>query len=187
MADSFQRGLLDWNLLYLFSFDVELSPDFQEKLGRFPEGVRLNLYARRELSRVYNVGRESTVPGDGRPAISGSVEWGGDEVLLRNDDVAACNIRLAINTDDGAAIHLSYRLQGYMGPGGAERVVSGTGDDSYGTEAVPYEFPIMTSPRFHTSSGRYSWLNELQGIGFAHAQLVRSTFRRITQDIYALQ
>lgn len=187
MTSGLRSELLDWNLLYLFSFDVELDLNRQETLGRFPDGVRINLFAKRDLSRVYNVGRESTVPGDGRPAISGKVEWGGDEALLREDDVGSCNIRLAIHTDDGAVLHLSYRLQGYLGPGGVERVVSGVDEDRYGTEDCPLNVPIMTSPRFHTSSVRYGWMNDIQGVGFGRVQIVRSKFRRNTQDIYALQ
>jgi Protein of unknown function (DUF3237) len=181
-----RRELLDWNLLYLFSFDIELDLNRQEKLGRFSEGVRLNLFAKDGTSRVYNVGRQSTTP-NGNPAISGRIEWGGDEALLRDDDVGACNIRLAIHTDDQQIIHLSYRLQGYLGPGGVERVVSAKGNDRFGTEEHPYEIPIITSPRFQTPSPRYAWLNELQGVGFGRVQTVRSKFRRNTQDVYALQ
>ena len=181
-----RREFLDWNLLYLFSFDIELDLNRQEKLGRFARGVRMNLFAKSGLSRVYNVGRQSTIP-NGRPAISGRIEWGGDEALLRDDDVGSCNIKLAIHTDDLQVIHLSYRLQGYLGPGGVERVVTGTDDDSFGTEEQPYEIPIITAPRFQTPSPRYAWINELQAIGFGRVQAVRSKFRRNTQDIYALQ
>jgi hypothetical protein len=180
------RGLLDWNLLYLFSFDIELDLNRQEKLGRFPQGVRLNFFAKNGLSRVYNVGRQSSIP-NGNPAIAGRIEWGGDEALLRDDDVGTCNIRLAIHTDDQQVIHLAYRLQGYLGPGGVERVVTGEGDDRFGTEEEPYEIPIITSPRFETTSPRYAWMNELQAIGFGRVQAVRSKFRRNTQDVYALQ
>jgi hypothetical protein len=178
--------LLDWSLLYLFSYDVELHMDGQEKLGRFSTGARLNCFARRDLSRVYNVGREATVPGDGRPAITGRVEWGGDQVLLRDDDVASSNIRVTVQTDDDALIHVAYQLIGYVGPGGNERILTGKGKDKFGTEDHPYEVPIMTSPRFETTSPQYAWINELQGIGFARAQLVRSKFRRITCDVYGL-
>jgi hypothetical protein len=181
-----REELQDWNLLYLFSFDVELDLTKQEKIGRFTDGVRMNLFSRRDLSRVYNVGRERTLAGDGRPAISGTVQWGGDEALLGDDDVGSCNIRLAIKTDDHADIYLSYRLVGYLGPGGAERIVSGSGDDTYGTEDKPYDVPLVTSPRFQTASPAYAWINDLQGIGFGRAQVVRSIFRRNTQDIYAL-
>jgi len=181
-----RRGLLDWNLLYLFSFDIELDLNRQEKLGRFSQGVRLNLFAKNGMSRVYDVGRQSSVAG-GNPAITGRIQWGGDEALLREDDVGVCNIRLAIHTDDQSIIHLSYRLQGYLGAGGVERVVTAEGDDTFGTEEQPYEIPIMTSPRFETAAPRYTWLNELQAIGFGRVHAVRSKFRRNTQDIYALQ
>jgi hypothetical protein len=181
-----RREFLDWSLLYLFSFDIELDMNQQERLGRFPDGGRLNLYARPDLSRVYNVGRESLVPGDGRPAVSGKAVWGGDQAVLREDDVGSCNIRLAIDTDDGASIHLAYRLVGYLGPGGSERLLTGKGRNSYGTENQPFEVPIMTSPRFQTASPTYAWLNDLQGIGFGRVQLIQSRIRRNTQDIYAL-
>jgi Protein of unknown function (DUF3237) len=182
-----RRELLDWNLLYLFSFDIELDVDREEKLGRFPSGFRLNLFVKSGLSQVYNVGRETTIAGDGRPSITGKLEWGSDEVLLREDDVASCNVRLAVLTDDGARIHIHYRLQGYVGVGGVDRIERGVGLDRYGTERRPYEFPLLSSPRFQTSSARYGWLNDVQGIGFARAQIVRSKFRRVTTDIYALQ
>jgi hypothetical protein len=181
-----RRELLDFSLLYLFSFDIELDVNQQERLGRFPDGGRLNLFARSDLSRVYNVGRESLVAGDGRPAVSGRAVWGSDQALLREDDVGVCNIRLAIETDDGASIHLSYHLVGYLGPGGSERLLTGAGRDRYGTENQPFDAPIMTSPRFQTSSSTYAWLNDLQGVGFGRIQLIRSKVRRNTQDIYAL-
>jgi hypothetical protein len=181
-----RRELLDWNLLYVFSFDIELDLTRQERVGRFSGGVRFNLFSRRDLSRVYNIGREASIAGNGRPSIAGNVEAGGDEAFLREDDVGSCNIRLAIRTDDQAIIQLSYRLLGYLGPGGTERVVSGVGKDRYGTEDQPYEVPIMTSPTFETAAPQYSWLNQHQGIGFGRAQVVRSKFRRNTQDIYVL-
>lgn len=181
------RGeLLDWSLLYLFSYEVELDLQGQEKLGRFPEGVRMNCFARSDLSRVYNVGRESSVPGDGARSITGKVVWGGDQVLLRDDDVAMSNIRVAILTDDEATIHMSYFLLGYVGPGGVARITDGVGKDRFGTENRPYDAPIITSPRFQTTSPDYAWINDIQGVGFARAQLIRSKFRRITCDVYGL-
>jgi len=181
-----RRGFLDWSLLYLFSFDVELDLERQETLGRFPDGARINLYSRQDLSRVYNVGRESTVPGDGRPAISGKIKWGGDQAVLREDDIGSCNIRVSIQTDDRAVIHMTYRLFGYLGPGGVERVLSGKGGDRFGTEDHPFDVPIVTSPRFQTTDLKYAWINDLQGIGFGRLQVIRNRFRRNTQDIYAL-
>jgi hypothetical protein len=181
-----RKEFLDLSLLYLFTCDIELDPKEQERLGHFAEGVRMNCFSRGDLSRVYNVGREATVPGSGVRSISGKIIWGGDEILLRNDDVASCDIRVAVQTDDDATIHVSYEVVGYMGPGGVARVIEGTGDDRLGTEDHPFEAPLVTSPRFQTGSAQYAWLNAVQGIGFGRAQLIRSRFRRLTYDVYAL-
>jgi hypothetical protein len=181
-----RREFLDWSLLYLFSYDVELDLSGEEKLGRFPRGVRMNCFARRDLTRVYHVGRETTVAGHGARAITGKVVWGSDEILLRDDDVSVSDIRVVIQTDDRATIHMSYNLIGYVGPGGVARIVDGVGRDRLGTEDHPFVAPTVTSPRFHTDSPAYCWINDLQGIGFARAQIVRSKFRRITCDVYAL-
>lgn len=181
-----ERGFLDWSLLYLFSYDVELDLTRQEVLGERVGGVRMNCFARPDLSRVYNIGRDKTLRGSGQKAISGRVVMGRDQLLLRDDDVAVSDITLNVATDDGDVIRVHYRLIGYVGPGGVRRIVEGKGDDSLGTEDQPFEAPLVTSPRFETASPNYAWLNGLQGIGFGRAQLVRSKFRRITCDVYAL-
>jgi uncharacterized protein DUF3237 len=180
------RAILhDWSLLYLFSWDIELSLD-RDNLGTFPGGVRMNLFARPELSTVYHVAREKTISGRGTTAITGSIEWGGDELLLRDDDGVRSDIRVTVRTDDGAAIHVWYGVVGYFGPGGVRRIVKGKGKDRIGTEAEPFLSPLVTSPRFQTADNRYRWLNDLQGIGFGRVEIVNSDFRRTTSDIYAL-
>jgi len=181
-----ERSFLDWNLLYLFSYDVELDLKAQEKLGAFPEGVRMNCFARRDLSHAYSVGRDATVAGSGVRAISGKIVWGGDALTLRDDDIASSDIRVAIQTDDEATIHMYYNLIGYVGPGGVSRIVDGTGDDSLGSEEEPFEAPHVTSPTFQCAHPSYDWMNRVQAIGFGRAQLVRSKFRRLTADVYAL-
>jgi Protein of unknown function (DUF3237) len=181
-----RRELLDWSLLYLFSFDVELDPDRQENLGKFGQRARINFFSRDDLSRVYNIGRESTIPGNGRPALAGKIISGGDRVDLRNDDVGVCNIRFTLRTDDGAIIDVAYQIFGYLGPGGVARIVNGRGKDKFGTENHPFEVPIVTSPRFQTTAPQYRWINDVQGIGFGRALAIRSVFRRNTQDVYVL-
>ena len=181
-----RKELFDFGLLYLFSCDVELDPRAEERLGRFSQGVRMGFSSREDLSRVYDVCREPTLPGSGTKAITGKLIWGSDQVLLRDDDIATCDIRIVIETDDHATIHVAYQLVGYLGPGGVNRVVEGVGDDSLGTEDEPFLAPLTISPRFQTASAQYAWLNEIQGIGFGRTQLIRSRFRRLTYDIYAL-
>jgi hypothetical protein len=183
--------LLDWNLLYLFSFDVELDITRQEDLGRFPGEIRINVFSRDDLSRVYNIGREPKLAGTGRPAIAGRIVSGGDHVSIRDDDVGECNVRFRIETDDRATIDVRVRIFGYLGPGGAGRIAVRNNDPTdrksrFGTENHPYEFPIVTSPRFQTTDRNYAWLNGLQGIGFGREMVIESLFRRNTQDIYVL-
>jgi hypothetical protein len=172
-------------LLYLFSYDAELSLD-REELGYVSGGWRLNLRARPELSTVYHVSRDLTIAGLGFQAISGTLEWGGDAVLLRDDDVASSDIRITVRTEDNAAIHVWYRVIGYLGLGGVLRVVKARGKDRMGTEDQPFEAPIVSSPRFQTADPKYRWINEYQGVGFGRVQIVKNQFRRITADIYAL-
>jgi hypothetical protein len=177
--------LNDWSLLYLFSWDVELRLD-RETLGAIPGGTRINIFARPELSNVYHVGREPTIAGVGDGAITGRLVWGGDELLLRDDDGAVGDIRVTVQTDDAAYIHVWYKAVGFLGPGGARRLVEKKKRDRIGTEDEPSVSPIVASPRFQTAHPRYRWLNALQGIGFASVEIVNSNFRRSTADIYAI-
>jgi Protein of unknown function (DUF3237) len=177
--------LNDWSLLYLFSWDVELRLD-RDNLGAIPSGTRINIFARPELSSVYNVGREPTIAGVGDGAISGRLVWGGDELLLRNDDGAVGDIRVTVETDDSALIHVWYQAVGFLGQGGARRLVEKKRRDRIGSEDEPSVSPIIASPRFQTAHPRYRWLNALQGVGFAAVEIVNSNFRRSTADIYAI-
>jgi hypothetical protein len=185
-ANGPRKTFLDWNLLYLYSFDIELDTTREERLGQFPGEFRITLFARDDLSRAYNIGREPTVRGNGRPSIRGKIKYGHDRAHLRDDDIAMCHIQYQLQTDDGAKIDVEYRLFGYVGPGGVARVVSGVGKDQFGTENHPYEVPIVTSPRFQTNDPKYAWMNTAQGIGFGRAVVIRSKFRRNTQDFYVL-
>jgi hypothetical protein len=175
--------LMDKALLYLFSFDVEVNMNRQD-IGFVPGGVRINVSARDNLSRVYQIMRDRTVPGLGVKTVSGSLMMGGDWVYWREDDVEFSEVRLVIQTDDGETIHGSYPVVTSLGPGGFRRIVSGRG--KIGSEDAPVDFPVMTTPRFEAASPVYSWINDLQCVGFGMVEIIKSEFRRITYDIYAL-
>jgi hypothetical protein len=185
MMNCHRTTLHDWSLLYLFSYDVELRLD-RQNLGTFPAGVRINLATRPKLSNVYHVARNDTIAGLGANAVVGSLDWGGDELLLREDDVAYSDIRASLKTDDGATIHMWYTVMGYLGPGGVRRVISATGKDQLGTENEPFRAPLVNSPRFQTAHPLYRWMNEHQAIGFGEVEIIRSKFRRLTVDVYVL-
>jgi hypothetical protein len=180
---SHRRNLIDKSLLYLFSYDVEADMD-REELGFVPGGARVNVFARENMSRVYHVARERTLPGLGFEPISGSLSWGGDWLFWRDDDTEHSKIRMAINTDDGAIIHCSYDVKADLGPDGFRRLTGKKG--RVGKESEPVVFPVMATPRFETASPRYQWLTEYQCVGFGRAMIVRSELRRLTYDVYAL-
>jgi hypothetical protein len=180
---SHRRVLVDKTLLYIFSYDVEARMD-REEIGFVPGGVRVNIFARENLSRVYHVARERTLPGLGFEPISGALSWGGDWLFWREDDVERSEVRMAIHTDDGAVIHCSYVVTADLGPSGFRRLVGKKG--KAGKEDDPVIFPVMSTPRFQTTSPRYLWLSEYQCVGFGRAFVVRSELRRLTYDVYAL-
>ena len=174
---------VDKGLLYLFSYDVEADMDRQE-IGFVPGGVRANIFARPNLSRVYHVMRERTVPGLGFEAISGTLKWGADWLYWREDDLEHTEVQASIVTDDQAVLHMSYLLIAYLGPGGFRRIVSEKG--KIGKEDAPVDWPVVCSPRFETSHPKYRWLMDYQCIGFGKVQVIKSEVRRLTYDVYAM-
>ena len=68
---------------------------------------------------------------------------GGDWFLMRADGVGVIDVRLALKTDDGENIYMTYTGRGRMGATGL------TG--------------ISTAPTFAASTkGKYAWLNSVQ-------------------------
>ena len=70
---------------------------------------------------------------------------GGDWVVKRPDGVLELDLRITLQTDDGALIHMTFE-------GLRDDVVSG----------APY---FRTSPRFETADAKYSFLNRLLAVG----------------------
>jgi hypothetical protein len=182
---SHRRQLLDQAILYLFSFDVETSMD-REELGFVPGGTRVTLFARPNLARAYHLYRARTIAGLGFDAISGTLTTGGDWLFWREDDLEKSEIRATIVTQDGATIHMTYHVVADLGPGGYRRLIAARGRDKLGTEDVPVDWPVVTSPRFDTADGRYEWINHYQCIGHGLVQVIGNEIRRLTYDIYAM-
>jgi hypothetical protein len=72
---------------------------------------------------------------------SAAADW----LLVGPDGTASLDVRLTIETDDGALIYVSYR---------------GRSDASEGIGAAP----IYSTPLFETGDGRYAWLNKVQAV-----------------------
>jgi hypothetical protein len=180
-----RRQLLNQATLYLFSFDVETSMD-REEFGFVPGGTRVTLSARPNLARVYHLYRARTIAGLGYQAIAGTLTTGADSLFWRDDDLEKSGIRATINTQDGATIHMTYQVVADLGPGGYRRLLSARKRDKVGTEDVPIDWPVVTSPRFDTADGRYEWINNYQCLGHGWVQVINSEIRRLTYDVYAM-
>ncbi len=77
-----------------------------------------------------------------------------DWMLTSGDGIATLDVRVVVETDDGALIYVTYE---------------GRADWSEG----PGTKPIYIAPRFETSDERYAWLNSIQAVG--KGQLGRGT------------
>ena len=93
------------------------------------------------------------------PKLSGEVKSpGGDWVTARADGTIGLDVRLILQTDDGAAILMQYKGVGQAG--GAA---------------------IRTAPLFETGDERYLWLNSMQGVAIG-----ASDGTKVTYDVYAV-
>jgi hypothetical protein len=89
------------------------------------------------------------------PIIGGSFEGerlrgkvlpgGGDWVIKRADGVLELDLRITLEIDDGALVHMTFE---------------GIRDDA--TPGAPY---FRTLPRFETAAAKYSFLNRLLAVG----------------------
>jgi len=108
------------------------------------------------------LGTRVTVPiVDGRfegPRLRGKVlTGGGDWTLLRGDGVLELDLRLTLETDDGALIHLtSFGLRH-----GPPEVIAALGR---GESVDPARYYFRTIPRFETAEPRYAFLNRLLAV-----------------------
>ena len=97
------------------------------------------------------------------PKLRGKVAdaAGGDWVTIRADGTMSLDVRLVLQTDDGAAIYMTY---------------TGLGRREADGSTV-----IRTVPRFETGDERYAWLNGVQAV--AHGTTTPGT---VTYDVYSL-
>lgn len=124
---------------HLFTTSI-IVPEFQE-IGDTPLGAR-------RIALVTG----GTFEG---PKLRGRVlGGGGDWLLLRKDGVLNLDVRLTLETDDGATIFMSYR--GFRhGPAAViERL-------NRGEDVDPSEYYFRTAPLFETGSDKYAWLNSI--------------------------
>src|SRR5262245_23265765 len=113
-----------------------------QKIGKVPHGTRA-------IAAI----------ADGRfegPRLRGKVQpGGGDWTLLRGDGVLELDLRLTLETDDGALIHMtSFGLRH-----GPPEVIAAL---ARGASVDPSTYYFRTTPRFETGHPKYAFLNRLR-------------------------
>ena len=96
------------------------------------------------------------------PKVRGTVAEspGGDWLIVRPDGSLRFDVRLLLQTEDGAAIFMAY---------------AGIGVAHEGT------FVLRTTPQFETGDARYAWLNTVQAVGIGTPGRGSATY-----EVYAL-
>ena len=92
------------------------------------------------------------------PRLRGTVvPGGGDWTLLRGDGVLELDLRLTLQTDDGALIHMaSFGLR--HGPPEVMAAIA------RGQSVDPSSYYFRTTPRFETGHPKYAFLNRLVAV-----------------------
>jgi len=122
---------------------AELAP--AQSLGQTPAGIR-------KIVPVLG----GTVHGS---RLSGEIlPGGGDWALTRADGVLLLDVRLTIQTKDGALIHCTYTGQRHGPPAVMARLAKGEHVD-------PSEMYFRIAPRFETADPGYQWLNRILAVG----------------------
>ncbi len=93
------------------------------------------------------------------PKLKGTVLPGGaDWIIARPDGVTTLDVRIVLQTDDGATIGLQYRGLRH-GPAEVMAKVNA------GEFVDPSQYYFRTTVTFETASPKYAWLNKAFGIG----------------------
>lgn len=96
------------------------------------------------------------------PRLKGTVLPGGaDWIIVRPDASTTLDVRLVLQTDDGATIGMTYRGMRHGPAAVMDRVNKGEMVD-------PSEYYFRTAVLFETASEKYGWLNRIIAIGTGH-------------------
>ncbi len=91
--------------------------------------------------------------------LKGTVLPGGaDWIIVRPDGATTLDVRLVMETDDGAAIGMTYRGMRHGPAAVMDRLNRGEPVD-------PSEYYFRISVAFETAAAKYDWLNRIIAIG----------------------
>ena len=125
----------------LMRVEIALHPPLE--IGATPLGRR----------RVVNVAG-GTFAGE---RLRGRILDGADWLLLRGDGCFQQDVRMTLETDDGALILMTYRGVRHASPDVAARLARGEAVDRS-------DFYLRTAPFFETAAPAYAWLNQIVSV-----------------------
>lgn len=133
----------DVNSEFLFEMSIDIDPP--QSVGTTPMGKRYIAYV-----------RDGWFKG---PRLSGRVlPGGGDWVLVRSDHVFQLDVRITLETDDGALIYTTYGGVRHGAIDVMRRI-------SAGEPVRADEYYFRTTPYFETAAEDYAWLNRIVAVG----------------------
>jgi len=149
-----------------------MSANLQDRLAEVQRSVRTRpLFAMQLETKLVAVGRTPTtlrrigVVSDGTfegDRLSGRVlEGGSDWQSIRDDGSTLLDVRLTLETQDGALICMTYE-----GIRHGPREIIQRLDAGEIVDAMSYYFRI--APQFETASENYGWLNAIVAISIGH-------------------
>jgi len=127
------------NFVQLMTLEVTVGPP--QKLGEVPHGQRL----------IAPIARGSF---EGERLRGRVLPGGGDWTLLRRDGVLELDLRVTLETDDGALIHMSSFGLRHGPPDVLAALARGEVVD-------PSSYYFRTTPRFETAHTKYTFVNRL--------------------------
>jgi hypothetical protein len=90
--------------------------------------------------------------------LMGTVLPGADWVINRPDGVMEIDVRLPLQTDDGAMIYLNYQGRFLAEPDIMARFAKGA-------LLKPEEYSLAVTAKFESGADRYLWLNDVVAVG----------------------
>jgi Protein of unknown function (DUF3237) len=141
----------------LMTLQVLVAP--AQKLGAVPHGTRA-------IAPI--TGGTFEGPRQRGKVLPGGADW----TLLRTDGVLELDLRITLETDDGALIYMTS-LGFRHGP---PEVLAAL---ARGESVDPSRYYFRTAPRFETSAAQYAFLNRLIAISWGD--------RRATGPIYTIE
>lgn len=96
------------------------------------------------------------------PRLKGTVlPGGGDWAVFRPDGTMVLDVRLALRTDDGALVHMTYSGR-WVIPADLRQEMA---DPATRHQVSPERYYFRTAVLFETGADEYAWLNDIVCVG----------------------